>query len=95
MREFAAIMASGTLWANEAATLVICLVMERHNNGTTMQQGKMNDALANKRNAIQHPCAFLSIQHTNFSVPRTMGPMHPLLPLHLLLRRPPPSGPRL
>jgi hypothetical protein len=49
MREFVAIMASGTLWPNEAAALAISLVMECHGDGTTMQQGMMNDALANSK----------------------------------------------
>ena len=39
MREFAAIMASGTLRASEAAALAMRRVMERHGNATTMQQG--------------------------------------------------------
>ncbi|XP_062221591.1 uncharacterized protein LOC133920950 [Phragmites australis] len=39
MREFAAIMASGTLRASEAAALAMRRVMERHGNGATMQQG--------------------------------------------------------
>jgi len=39
MREFAAIMASGTLRASEAAALAMRRVMERHGDGATMQQG--------------------------------------------------------
>lgn len=39
MREFAAIMASGTLRASEAAALAMRRVMERHGDATTMQQG--------------------------------------------------------
>ncbi|KAJ1281581.1 hypothetical protein BS78_04G316700 [Paspalum vaginatum] len=39
MREFAAIMASGTLRASEAAALAMRRVMERHGNAATMQQG--------------------------------------------------------
>uniref|UniRef100_A0A0E0K6S3 PPPDE domain-containing protein n=1 Tax=Oryza punctata TaxID=4537 RepID=A0A0E0K6S3_ORYPU len=38
MREFAAIMASGTLRASEAAALAMRRVMERHGDATTMQQ---------------------------------------------------------
>ncbi|CAO2047057.1 unnamed protein product [Urochloa humidicola] len=38
-REFAAIMASGTLRASEAAALAMRRVMERHGDGATMQQG--------------------------------------------------------
>lgn len=38
MREFAAIMASGTLRASEAAALAMRRVMERHGDGATMQQ---------------------------------------------------------
>ncbi|OEL18493.1 Desumoylating isopeptidase 1, partial [Dichanthelium oligosanthes] len=38
MREFAAIMASGTLRASEAAALAMRRVMERHGNAATMQQ---------------------------------------------------------
>jgi len=39
MREFAAIMASGTLRASEAAALAMRRVMERHGDAATMQQG--------------------------------------------------------
>ncbi|AQK76066.1 Desumoylating isopeptidase 1 [Zea mays] len=39
MKEFAAIMASGTLRASEAAALAMRRVMERHGDGATMQQG--------------------------------------------------------
>ncbi|XP_062220701.1 uncharacterized protein LOC133920071 [Phragmites australis] len=39
MREFASIMASGTLRASEAAALAMRRVMERHGNAATMQQG--------------------------------------------------------
>ncbi|XP_066319841.1 uncharacterized protein [Miscanthus floridulus] len=39
MREFAAIMASGTLRASEAAALAMRRVMQRHGDGATMQQG--------------------------------------------------------
>ncbi|KAG8072888.1 hypothetical protein GUJ93_ZPchr0006g46286 [Zizania palustris] len=39
MREFAAIMASGTLRASEAAALAMRRVMERHGNAATVQQG--------------------------------------------------------
>ncbi|CAL4885966.1 unnamed protein product [Urochloa decumbens] len=39
MREFAAIMASGTLRASEAAALAMRRVMKRHGDGATMQQG--------------------------------------------------------
>lgn len=38
MKEFAAIMASGTLRASEAAALAMRRVMERHGDATTMQQ---------------------------------------------------------
>jgi desumoylating isopeptidase 1 len=38
MKEFAAIMASGTLRASEAAALAMRRVMERHGDGATMQQ---------------------------------------------------------
>ncbi|RLM80841.1 uncharacterized protein C2845_PM12G30630 [Panicum miliaceum] len=38
-REFAAIMASGTLRASEAAALAMRRVMERHGDAATMQQG--------------------------------------------------------
>ncbi|CAN6239078.1 unnamed protein product [Urochloa humidicola] len=38
MREFAAIMASGTLRASEAAALAMRRVMERHGDAATMQQ---------------------------------------------------------
>jgi hypothetical protein len=38
MKEFAAIMASGTLRASEAAALAMRRVMERHGDATGMQQ---------------------------------------------------------
>ncbi|KAK3159436.1 hypothetical protein QOZ80_2AG0150080 [Eleusine coracana subsp. coracana] len=38
MKEFAAIMANGTLRASEAAALAMRRVMERHGDGATMQQ---------------------------------------------------------
>ena len=38
MKEFTAIMASGTLRASEAAALAMQRVMERHGNATSMQQ---------------------------------------------------------
>jgi hypothetical protein len=38
MKEFAAIMASGTLRASEAAALAMRRVMERHGDATSMQQ---------------------------------------------------------